>query len=170
MSEANLWYISTIDQSPKGAKRKLMPSTQTSIHFHLVFSTKNRLPLITDDWRDDLYGYLGGIIKNQKGTCPGGWWNRRSCPYAGGSNTITPTRLFIRELKTGSSGWARREKNPQFSWQKGYGGFTVSATNLEKVKNYIHNQEIHHKRMTFQEEYVELLKISGIEYDEEHLW
>jgi len=147
-----------------------MPSTHTSIHFHLVFSTKNRLPLITTDWRNDLYGYLGGIVKNQNGVClaVGGIEDHLHLLVG-----VTPSHrldYFVRELKAGSSGWAHREKKPKFEWQRGYGGFTVSATSLDGVKNYIHNQEAHHKQKTFQEEYVELLKASAIEYDEQYLW
>lgn len=140
------------------------------MHIHLVFSTKTRVPIITEDWREDLYNYMAGIVKNQGATC---------LAIGGISDHVhlliglTPSHrldYFMRELKAGSSGWARREKNSKFAWQKGYGGFAVSATNLEKVKSYIHNQETHHKTRSFQDEYLELLKISGIDYDEKHLW
>jgi REP element-mobilizing transposase RayT len=100
----------------------------------LVFSTKNRLPLITEDLREDLYGYLAGIVKNQGGVClaVGGIHDHVHLLVG-----LTPSHrldYFMRELKASSSGWVHREKKPNFAWQKGYGGFVVSATNLEKVK------------------------------------
>jgi REP element-mobilizing transposase RayT len=77
----------------------------------------------------------------------------------------------LREIKASSSKWVHEEMaKPLFSWQEGYGAFTVSASQIAAVKHYINNQEEHHRKKTFQEEYVEFLKASGIEYDEEYLW
>ena len=78
---------------------------------------------------------------------------------------------FLRDLKADSSEWVHQEIGRKvFAWQKGYGAFSVGPSNLDGVKRYILNQEEHHRRITFQEEYVELLKASGIEYDERYLW
>jgi len=77
----------------------------------------------------------------------------------------------MRDLKRASSAWIHETiGDKQFKWQDGYGAFTVSASLLETVKNYIARQEEHHRKKTFQEEYVELLKLSGVEYDERYLW
>jgi hypothetical protein len=77
----------------------------------------------------------------------------------------------MRDIKRASSAWVHETiKDKQFEWQDGYGAFSVSASLLERVKRYIANQEAHHRRKTFQEEYVELLKASGVEYDERYLW
>ncbi len=74
-------------------------------------------------------------------------------------------------IKSESSEWAHRElKIPLFQWQEGYGAFTVGPNSLAAVAKYVRNQEEHHRVKTFQEEYLELLKKSGIEYDEKHLW
>ena len=147
-----------------------MPSTHTSLHFHLVFSTKDRQKLITESLRDDLYGYLGGIVKKEGGIALaiGGIEDHVHMLIG----LIASHRLdyFMRELKASSSGWVRRERDPGFSWQNGYGAFTVSAGNLDKVKAYIRNQAEHHKSKDFKSEYVELLQLSGIEYDEKYLW
>ena len=147
-----------------------MPSTHTSLHFHIVFSTKNRLPLIKDDWREDLYGYLGGIVKNQDGKCLAiGGMNDHIHLLVG----LKPTHrldYFMRELKASSSGWIRKNKDAEFAWQNGYGAFAVSATNLKRVENYIRNQAIHHQKKDFKDEYVWLLENGNIDYEEKYLW
>lgn len=76
---------------------------------------------------------------------------------------------FVRELKASSSGWVKREKGMNFAWQNGYGAYSVSATNLDKVKNYILNQKAHHENYDFKTEYLELLTKSGTPYDEQYL-
>ncbi len=147
-----------------------MPSTHTSLHFHLVFSTKNRLPLIEKHWQEDLYGYLGGIVKNQDGVCLaiGGMSDHMHLLVG-----LKPTHrldYFMREIKASSSGWIRKNKNPEFGWQNGYGAFVVSATNLKRVEDYIHNQPIHHKEKDFKDEYVWLLNNGNVDYEEKYLW
>ncbi len=77
----------------------------------------------------------------------------------------------LKEIKASSSKWVHQElKKPLFSWQEGYGAFTVSASQIDVVKNYINNQEEHHRKKTFQEEYLEFLKAYDVEYDEKYLW
>ena len=77
----------------------------------------------------------------------------------------------LKEIKASSSKWVHEQiKKRLFSWQEGYGAFTVSASQVAAVKNYIANQEEHHRKKTFQEEYLEFLKQSGVEYNERHLW
>jgi putative transposase len=147
-----------------------MPSSHISSNFHLVFSTKERLPLITIEWRERLHAYLGGIVKGMDGM-----------PLAIGGvadhvhllvSLKSKHRLdyFLRDLKADSSTWVHAEFRQKFEWQKGYGAFSVSPTSIEGVKRYIANQEEHHRRKSFQVEYVELLNAGGIEFDEEYLW
>jgi putative transposase len=148
-----------------------MPSTHTSLYFHIVFSTKDRLPLIADDWKEKLHAYLGGIVRNQKGVAlaVGGIDNHVHLLVS--LNATHCLSDVLRELKASSSGWIHREIGlKSFSWQVGYGAFTVSPNNLDRVKNYILNQETHHQKQNFQDEYVGLLKSSGVEYDEKYLW
>src|ERR1044071_7829369 len=102
-----------------------MPSTHTSLHYHLIFSTKDRRPLITDDWREDLYGYLGGIVKNQNGIMLTVGGIEDHVHLLVGLKASHRLDYFLRELKASSSGWAQREKNPTFAWQNGYGAFAV---------------------------------------------
>lgn len=148
-----------------------MPSTHTTLHYHLVFSTKDRLPLITDDWRDNLHAYLGGIIKNLGGVplAIGGIQDHAHLLVG-----LKPTHRMadvLRDIKQGSSEWAHVSLGKkQFAWQSGYGAYTVSPSNIERVRLYILHQAERHRRKTFQEEYVEMLRAGGIEYDERFLW
>ena len=148
-----------------------MPSTHTCLHYHLVFTTKDRVPMITKDWRERLHSYLGGMVRNMGGV-----------PVAiGGIEDhvhlivgLKPSHCLadvLRDLKGDSSGWVHDTLGKRkFAWQPGYGGFTVSPSQVERVTEYVRRQEEHHRRRTFKEEYAELLKLSGIEYDERFLW
>jgi len=147
-----------------------MPSSHVSSNFHLVFSAKERLPLITTKWRERLHAYMGGIVKGMD-----------AIPLAVGGvadhvhllvSLKSKHRLdyFLRDLKADSSNWVHIELRKTFEWQKGYGAFSVSPTAVESVKRYIINQEEHHRKKTFQDEYVELLEEGEIEYDENYLW
>lgn len=147
-----------------------MPSTHTSLHFHLVFSTKDWQKLITDKLKNDLYCYIGGIVRNLGGILLAIGGIEDHIHLLVGLKASHRLDYFMREIKASSSGWVRREKSPAFSWQTGYGAFSVSAGNLEKVKGYIHNQVEHHKGRDFKAEYVEMLQTAGVEYDERYLW
>jgi REP element-mobilizing transposase RayT len=147
-----------------------MPSSHIASYFHLVFSTKNRLPLLAVEWRERLHAYLGGIVKGMD-----------AVPLAVGGvsdhvhlqvSLKSKHRLdyFLRNLKADSSAFVHQELLKTFEWQKGYGAFSVSPANISKVSNYVLNQEKHHRKKTFVEEYIELLELSGIEYDERYLW
>ena len=76
----------------------------------------------------------------------------------------------MREIKGGSSEWIHQHRVRKFAWQRGYGAFTVSPSQLKRVERYIANQVEHHRKQTFEEEYVDLLRLSGVEFDEEYLW
>lgn len=149
-----------------------MPQSFTNLIYHLVFSTKNRLPLITDDVKSRLYDYIGGTIRKQGGI---------ALAINGMSDHVhvlaklRPDKAVsdvLRDLKSNSSGWMH-EVFPQlkdFSWQNGYGAFTVSASQVEKVKEYIANQEKHHRKMgSFRDEFIKLLRANEIEFDERYL-
>lgn len=148
-----------------------MPSTHTSLHFHLIFSTKNRVPLIERAWRDRLHAYLGGTVRTVGGTAEsvGGVADHVHLLVG-----LRPTHCLsdvLREIKHASSQWVHETIGmKKFSWQDGYGAFTVSVSNIERVKRYIADQERHHRRRTFQGEYVQFLKRNRIEYDERYLW
>lgn len=147
-----------------------MPSTHTNLHYHIVFSTKERLPLIKDEWRGRLHSYLGGIVKNLEGIplAIGGINNHVHLLV--GLKSSHRLDYFVRDLKADSSKWIHTEVKEKFEWQKGYGAFTVSASGVEIVRQYVLNQEIHHRRKTFENEYVALLNRSNTPYDEKYLW
>lgn len=148
-----------------------MPSTHTSFYFHLVFSTKERVPHIADDWENKLHAYLGGIVKNQRAVALAVGGVEDHVHLLISFNSTHRLADLIREIKASSSIWVHREIGlKSFLWQVGYGAFKVSPNNLERVKNYILHQETHHRKESFQAEYKELLNASGIEYDEEYLW
>jgi putative transposase len=137
-----------------------------------VWGTANREPLIRKSWRDRLHGYIGGILEKKKA----------KLLAAGGIEdhihvlVSLPATISLSEaasaMKANSSRWIH-ENAPQakgFEWQEGYGAFTVSKSVEPSIKTYIHNQEEHHRRWRFTEEFVVLLEKHGIPYEERYLW
>jgi REP element-mobilizing transposase RayT len=148
-----------------------MASTHLSLHYHLVFSTKGREPWITAEHRDRIHTYLGGVIKTMGGVAHAVGGIADHVHVFAGLRATHCLADVMRELKSESSKWIHRElKMPWFAWQEGYGGFTVSASNLEAVRAYVLHQEEHHRVRSFQEEYVEMLHRGMVEYDERYLW
>ena len=144
----------------------------TQLTYHVVFATKYRKPSITESVREPLYKYLGGIIRDKKGSAIeiGG-----VADHVHLLTRLSPTYAVsdvIRELKANSSKWMNEKLGPQasFEWQKGYSAFTVSYDRRSGVANYIRNQEEHHRTKTFQEEYIEFLERHGIKFRIEHLF
>jgi putative transposase len=149
-----------------------MPQSYTCLHYHLVFSTKGRAPSITAEMRERLWKYLAGIVSGADGI-----------PIqVGGTDDHVHLLVtlrqepslaaFMRELKAASSRWVHDTfpDAPDFAWQAGYGAFTVSHSQLDAVKYYVRNQEEHHKKQSYQDEFRALLIKHGIEFDERYLW
>lgn len=135
--------------------------------FHLVFSTKNREPLIAQP--EALWAYVAGIVRNLRGD---------ACAIGGTSNHVhilleLPTHIAIAEatqkIKANSSRWLRERENWN-GWQEGYGSFTVSASNRRTVRRYILNQPQHHAKQSFEDELLALLKLSGVRFDESEVF
>ena len=148
-----------------------MPSTPLSLHYHIVFSTKNRVGLIDPGWRERLHTYIGGAIRAAGGVaeCIGGVADHVHLVV--GLRATHRLSDVMRDIKAASSEWVHQEiKHPRFSWQEGYGAFTVGAPQLDGVKKYVVHQPEHHRRKSFQEEYREMLVASGVEFDERYLW
>lgn len=149
-----------------------MPQSLAQILVHLVFSTKNREPLLADEYRDELHAYIGGIMENQKGILlKAGSVADHIHLLIAHPRTCAPSEL-VQEVKTGSSKWLKT-KSPllaQFHWQGGYGIFSISPSHRPALERYIAGQAEHHRVVTFQEEYRRLLKKYGIEYDERYVW
>jgi putative transposase len=147
-----------------------MPSTHTSLHYHLIFATKDRQPLLAPEWRSRLHDYLGGSVRGLGGVPQGvgGVADHVHLLVA-----LKPTHCladFMRELKKTSSVWVAEEMRLlSFRWQEGYGAFTVSASARKAVQAYIANQEEHHRTRSFREELIEFLDKSGATDDTRYL-
>ena len=147
-----------------------MSSTFLSLHYHLVFSTKDRLPSIDISWREALHKYLGGTVKGLGGFTEGVGGVADHVHLLVGLKATHCLADFLRELKKSTSEWVHEEiKQRDFAWQVGYGAFTVSPTSRPSVKRYIANQEEHHRTKTFREEFVEFLNQAGVAYEDRYL-
>lgn len=150
-----------------------MSQSLSATYLHLIFSTKNRQRWFTDAaLRTELHSYLGGISKNLDclPIIVGGVDDHIHI-LARMGRCITQSD-WVKEIKRVSNTWlkAKDAKMRDFSWQAGYGIFSVSASSVEVVTEYIRKQEEHHKKTTFQEEYRTFLKKHGIEWDEKYVW
>jgi REP element-mobilizing transposase RayT len=143
-----------------------MPHTYANIFIHCVFSTKERRPLIPAARTSELYAYLGAIARGEGFSliAAGGTANHIHLLF----ELPPPCALAhaVQKLKGSSSRWM----GEGFSWQQGYGAFSVSPSQLEVVKGYIEHQEEHHRRRDFEQEFVTLLRSCGIEYDERYVF
>lgn len=149
-----------------------MSHSYSRLLFHIVFSTRGRERVIVPEIRSRLHAYLGGIVHGMDGSplTIGGVEDHVHLLVS--LHAKTSIAEALRVLKCNSSGWVHGEwpARASFGWQKGYGAFTVSESAVESVTRYLGGQEQHHRRMTFQEEFLELLKRHGIQYDERYLW
>jgi REP element-mobilizing transposase RayT len=149
-----------------------MANTYTSLHYHIVFSTKNRERWIVPDIEERVWAYLGGILKeNKMKPLQIGGIEDHVHVLLGAPATLAPSKI-AQLIKGGSSAWIHNAfpKLKNFGWQDGYGAFTVSKSNIPDVTVYIQGQRKHHHLKTFEEEYVTLLKKHEIEYNERYLW
>ncbi len=149
-----------------------MPGTFSQVYIQVVFAVKGRENLINKTWRDELHKYIAGIIKakEQKPIIVNGVGDHIHA-FLGLRPSMSISEL-VRDLKNNSSNFINEQKfvHGKFSWQEGYGAFSYSQSHIEKVYNYILNQEEHHKRQTFRDEYIGLLKKFEIEFDEKYLF
>ncbi len=150
-----------------------MPQSLAKVLVHIVFSTKNRSPFLSDkNVREEMHAYLGG-------TC-----NNLDCPVltVGGvadhvhilcvlSRNLSIAKV-VGDIKRGSSKWAKTKGRmlTKFAWQNGYGVFSVGESEVERVRGYIMGQEDHHRKKTFQDEFRSFLKDYGVNYDETYVW
>lgn len=147
-----------------------MSSTHLSLHYHLVFGTKNHEPVIVSAWRDRLHAYLGGVIRTLGGIPEAIGGASDHVHLLVGLKATHTLADVLRETKSVSSAWVHEDVGAgTFAWQEGYGGFTVSASQLENVRAYIQQQEEHHRTRTFRDEYLDLLQRSGVEFDDRYL-
>ena len=149
-----------------------MANTFSQIYFHIVFSTKNRARLIHRDIEDRVWQYIGGIAKNHKMKALQVGGIEDHIHALTSSGTVHSPAQIMQLLKGNSSKWIKNEFQELngFAWQDGGGIFTVSKSAVPDVIEYIKNQRKHHEKQTFEEEFVSLLKLHGIEYDERYLF
>jgi putative transposase len=149
-----------------------MPHTYTCLHYHCVFSTLGRRNLISADLQPRLCAYLGGVVKNIKGfpVKIGGAADHVHALVTLAADVAVAAA--VRDVKSNSSRWIHQTFPAMsgFAWQEGYGAFTVSRSNLDAAARYVAAQQEHHRQMTFQQEFIALLKRHGIDYDERYIW
>ncbi|MCD2421286.1 IS200/IS605 family transposase [Niabella pedocola] len=149
-----------------------MANTYTQCYVHLVFSPKNRQALISRQWHNDLEKYITGIIQNYKhkllaiGSMP----DHIHIFIGYHLNQLIPD--LVEAIKTASTAWIKYNRlcNSKFEWQRGYGAFSHSHAQVKTVINYVLNQEAHHKKQTFKDEYHELLNTFEVEFKDEYLF
>ena len=149
---------------------RILSHTAGNLVLHLIFSTKDRRPLITPEIRNDLFAYLGGIIREMTGTA---LIVNGTADHVHMLIRIRPAHAaaeIARVVKTNSSRWVHEKYKQSFAWQTGYGAFSVSESNVPTVSRYIAEQEEHHEKLTFQEEYLAFLRKNKISYDERCIW
>jgi putative transposase len=149
-----------------------MANTYSQIHIQVVFAVQNRTNLIHPSWKDEHYKYMTGIIHNR---------GHKVLAINGVSDHVhiliglRPSQSIsdlIREIKLGSMNWVNKSgyTKSKFFWQDGFGVFSYSMSHVDKVIKYIQNQELHHKKKTFIEEYTEMLEKFQIPYEEQYLF
>jgi putative transposase len=149
-----------------------MPQSLSRLWIHLIFSTKNRLPTIKPAIQGELHLYLAAILRND--SCPalevGG--ARDHVHLLFGLARTASVATLVKELKASSSRWLKTKSAgaSDFAWQSGYGAFSVSQSEVDRVAAYIRDQGRHHETLTFEEEYRRLLMKHQIAFDEAHVW
>ena len=147
-----------------------MSQSLSRVNLHIIFSTKNRLPLLADGIQANVWAYMATIARRRGSDCfrVGGTVDHAhlACTLP---RTISQSD-FLREIKSESSRWLRQEGHADFRWQSGYGCFSISNSHLERLIGYIDNQVEHHKNVSFQDEFREFLERYNVDYDERYVW
>ncbi|WP_333851775.1 IS200/IS605 family transposase [Epilithonimonas sp.] len=147
-------------------------ATYTQIHIQLIFAVKFRDALIQNHWEDELYKYITGIIQHH---------NHKLLSIKGMSDHLhiliglRPNQALselVNQIKSNSSKWINEKRfcNVRFEWQKGYGAFSYGKSQVADVINYINNQEVHHQKKSFKQEYLDFLNKFEIEYNQEYVF
>jgi len=149
-----------------------MPQSLARLHIHLVFSTKNREPVITDPVRSSLHAYMATVLQNL-GCAPVLINSVEDHAHLlfDLARTVSISQV-VEDVKKSSSKWIKTQgaEFAAFAWQSGYGAFAVSESNVESVRQYIANQREHHQKKTFQDEYRAFLKRHNVTFDERYVW
>ncbi len=149
-----------------------MPNTYTQVHIQFVFAVKYRDGVIQSSWKDELYKYITGVVQGNK---------HKLISINGMADHIhiliglRPTQSIsnlMQDIKGSSSKWINEKKfiKGKFEWQEGYGAFSYGKSQIKHVIEYIENQELHHRRKTFKEEYLDFLQKFDVDYDEKYIF
>jgi putative transposase len=140
--------------------------------YHIVFSTKNREPLIRESFRDELEKYMAGITRNEGGILLGVGGMPDHIHLIAKFKPDRSVAEMVRLIKANSSKWVNEKHGApgRFAWQGGYGAFSVSQSQLDALKAYVGNQQTHHRTRSFQDEYRDFLIKHDVEFDERYLW
>ena len=149
-----------------------MPNTYTQIYIQTVFAVENRISLIKESWKEELHKYITGIVQNN---------NHKLIAINSMPNHVhtfigmKPTQSvsdLLQDIKGCSSTWINEKRfvRGHFNWQSGYGAFSYSHSQIDTVVKYIQNQQEHHKKKTFRQEYIEFLEKFHIDYDERYIF
>jgi putative transposase len=149
-----------------------MAATFTNLLFHIIFSTKDREPLIRDGFRDELEKYIAGIVRNERGILLGIGGMPDHLHLIAKFKPDRSVAEMVRLIKANSSKWVNEKhgSSGRFAWQSGYGAFSVSQSQLKALKAYVANQREHHQTRSFQDEFREFLNKHDIEFDERFIW
>src|SRR4051812_31431834 len=149
-----------------------MAGTFTNLLFHIVFSTRDRAPLITPELRPKLFNYIGGILREHGGVLMEIGAVDDHVHLLVKIRAEQSVAEIVRLIKANSSKWlnGKPHHESRFEWQGGYGAFTVSESQVPLIRRYILSQEEHHRTRSFQEEFVEMLNRHGLKFDEQYIW
>jgi REP element-mobilizing transposase RayT len=153
-------------------KRQIVANTYTQIHIHGVFAVQNRISLILEAWREDLYRYISGIVQNHghKMLQIGGMPDHIHILF--GMRPVETLSGLMKTVKGESSEWINKQRfvPGRFSWQEGYGAFSYGKSQVDDVVQYIANQPEHHKKHDMASEYRTLLQMFNVEYDDRYIF
>jgi REP element-mobilizing transposase RayT len=148
-----------------------MANTYTKIYLQFVFAVQDRMSLIRPKWKDELYKYITGIVQNNKHKliAINGHFNHIHVLVGYKPHQLIPN--LLQDIKSGSSKWINKQQfvRGKFQWQEGYGAFSYSHSQIDAVVKYIQNQEEHHRKKSFRDEYLDFLKQFNVSHDERYI-
>ncbi len=149
-----------------------MSQSYVNLLYHIIFATKGREPVITEAHQPRLYEYIGGIVRKQGGIALAVGGIEDHVHLFAKLRQDKALSDMIRDFKAYSSGWMHKvfPDLKDFTWQNGYGAFTVSASQAESVREYVEGQKVRHRQHSFQSEFVSFLRANKVEFDERYLW
>ena len=147
-----------------------MPQSLSNVIIHVIFSTKDRIPYLEDKIIKKFHAYIATIVRDLNGNAFRVGGTRDHLHIAASLPRTMSQSDFVKKIKCDTSKWIKGQNFNNFYWQRGYGVFSVSYSALNNLINYIDNQEVHHRKRTFKEEFLEFLNKYRIKYDEKYVW